>query len=137
MGHVAELRPQIVELRSMACLAGRGWRAAMLTVRSASVQLAHVHSFVSVCAWEMLRCEPSAASLDFVMLLSVCMGGPPRAGPMESSTAPRNRLNVYGVIDSVSLDPGPSPFRWRGGISVRLDWNDDYGDRPVIVATIP
>ena len=47
------------------------------------------------------------------------------------------RLNVYGVIDSVSLDPGPSPFRLGGRVSVRLDWNDDYGDRAVIVVTIP
>ena len=60
-------------------------------------------------------CFAFSWAVDFVMLLSVCMGGPPSAGPMENSPAPRNRLNVYGVIDSVSLDPDPSPFRWGGG----------------------
>ena len=99
-------------------------------------------TFVRVCVCvgnASVRAEYCFAfswAIDFVMLLSVCMGGPPRAGPMESSTALRNRLNVYSVIDSVSLDPGPSPLDW-GGVSVRLDWNGDYGDRAVIVVTIP
>ena len=62
----------------------------------------------------------------FVVLLNVRAGGPPSAGPMASSPAPRSRLNVYGVIDSAGLGPDPSRQSNRGGrgISVRLDWND-------------
>ena len=47
--------------------------------------------------------------VGFVVLLNVRAAGPPTAGPMASSPAPHNRLNVYGFINSVSLGPDPFP----------------------------